>query len=161
METENSEECSICLQSYIQPAKLPCGHVFCFLCIKGISDKSPRCALCRQEISPEFLENPNLLETAQQKTETDDPRFVWYYEGKNGWWQYDERTSSELEDAYMKNQPQCTILIAGNVYVIDFSILHQCRMNDTSKHRRVKRDLSTRPKKGVGGIRQKHGPTNN
>lgn len=54
----------------------------------------------------------------------------------------------------MKNQKQCTILIAGNVYNIDFTILHQYRLNDTSKYRRVKRDLSTRPKKGVGGIRQ-------
>lgn len=60
----------------------------------------------------------------------------------------------------MKNQKQCTILIAGNVYNIDFSILHQYRMNDASKYRRVKRDLSIRPKKGVGGIRQKFNPIN-
>ena len=46
-------------------------------------------------------------------------------------------------------------MIAGNVYNIDFMQLHQYRINDISKYRRVKRDLAIRPKKGVGGIRIK------
>lgn len=27
-------ECPICLQTCIHPARLPCGHIFCFLCVK-------------------------------------------------------------------------------------------------------------------------------
>lgn len=27
-------ECPICLQACIHPARLPCGHIFCFLCVK-------------------------------------------------------------------------------------------------------------------------------
>lgn len=27
-------ECPVCLQTCIHPAKLPCGHIFCFLCVK-------------------------------------------------------------------------------------------------------------------------------
>uniref|UniRef100_T1GPI6 E3 ubiquitin-protein ligase n=1 Tax=Megaselia scalaris TaxID=36166 RepID=T1GPI6_MEGSC len=30
----DSIECPICLQNCIHPAKLPCGHIFCFLCVK-------------------------------------------------------------------------------------------------------------------------------
>lgn len=29
-------ECPICLQICIHPSKLPCGHIFCFLCVKVI-----------------------------------------------------------------------------------------------------------------------------
>lgn len=29
-------ECPICLQKCIHPARLPCGHIFCFLCVKVI-----------------------------------------------------------------------------------------------------------------------------
>lgn len=27
-------ECPVCLQTCIHPARLPCGHIFCFLCVK-------------------------------------------------------------------------------------------------------------------------------
>ncbi|KAH7976626.1 hypothetical protein HPB52_017026 [Rhipicephalus sanguineus] len=46
-------ECAICLQKCIHPARLPCGHIFCFLCVKGIANQSKRCAMCRQSPSPE------------------------------------------------------------------------------------------------------------
>jgi hypothetical protein len=31
----NETECSICMEQFIYPCQLECGHVFCFLCIKG------------------------------------------------------------------------------------------------------------------------------
>lgn len=27
-------ECPVCLQLCVHPSKLPCGHIFCFLCVK-------------------------------------------------------------------------------------------------------------------------------
>lgn len=34
-------ECPICLQTCIHPARLPCGHIFCFLCVKvGVAPKT-------------------------------------------------------------------------------------------------------------------------
>lgn len=70
-----------------------------------------------------------------------------------GWWQYDERTSQEIEEAYKKEEKFCTILVAGYVYVVDFETMLQQRQNDPSRKRQVKRDLATTPKKGVAGLR--------
>lgn len=79
-------ECAVCLQTCIHPAQLPCGHIFCFLCIKGIANQSKRCAMCRQEIPRDFLEQPNLLKApaAVEVTETHEGGYQWFYEGRNG-----------------------------------------------------------------------------
>ncbi|KAJ6640661.1 E3 ubiquitin-protein ligase, partial [Pseudolycoriella hygida] len=147
-------ECPICLQFCIHPCKLPCGHIFCFLCVKGVAYKNRRCALCRRDIPAEYLENPNLVYGVQETTSaiTEDG-YQWFYEGRNGWWLYDERTSQEIEDAYKNGSKFCTILVAGYVYVVDFESMLQQRQNDPSRKRQVKRDLSTTPKKGVAGLR--------
>lgn len=55
-----------------------------------------------------------------------------------GWWQYDERTCQEIEDAYKKSQKQCTILVAGNLYIVDFDQMLQKRQTDPSRKRQVK-----------------------
>ena len=70
-----------------------------------------------------------------------------------GWWQYDERTSRELETAYKKGERICELLVAGLLYVADFDAMLQIRRNDPSRRRRIKRDLATIPKKGVAGLR--------
>ena len=36
--------------------------------------------------------------TSAQAPETEDLK--WFYQGRNGWWEYDERTTAELEEAY-------------------------------------------------------------
>ncbi|CAN8001927.1 unnamed protein product, partial [Ixodes hexagonus] len=147
-------ECAICLQKCIHPAKLPCGHVFCYLCVKGIANQSKKCAMCRQEIPADFMDKPELL--PESDTEADEVSvngYQWFYEGRNGWWQYDERTSAELEAASAKQEPRCEVLIAGFLYIVDFEHMVQVRRNDLSRRRRVKRDLATIPKKGIAGIR--------
>lgn len=148
-------ECPICLQTCIHPAKLPCGHIFCFLCVKGVAYKNRRCAMCRREIPPEFLDHPQLVHGIQDlcKTKSTDDGYQWFYEGRNGWWQYDERTSQDIEEAYKKGEKSCTILVAGYVYVVDFEAMLQQRQNDPSRRRHVKRDLASIPKKGVAGLR--------
>ncbi|KAI1885570.1 hypothetical protein AGOR_G00205160 [Albula goreensis] len=110
-------ECAICLQSCVHPVRLPCSHIFCFLCVKGASWQSKRCALCRQEIPEDFLERPTLLSPEELKAAgagRGPGEHAWYYEGRNGWWQYDERTSRELEDAFAKGKRSTEMLIAGS-----------------------------------------------
>lgn len=70
-----------------------------------------------------------------------------------GWWQYDDRTSQDLEEAFKKGERSCTILVAGYVYIVDFDAMVQQRQNEPARCRRVKRDLATIPKKGVAGLR--------
>ncbi|KAK8725949.1 hypothetical protein OTU49_010568 [Cherax quadricarinatus] len=147
-------ECAVCLQKCVHPVRLPCSHIFCFLCVKGVANQSKRCAMCRQEIPADFLDHPTLLSSIEaEKEEVLPGGYQWFYEGRNGWWQYDERTSYELEAAYGTGQRACEVLVAGFLYIIDFDRMVQLRRNDPSRRRRIKRDLSSIPKKGVAGIK--------
>ncbi|XP_037934350.1 E3 ubiquitin-protein ligase rnf146 isoform X2 [Teleopsis dalmanni] len=151
----NILECPICLQSCIHPARLPCGHIFCFLCVKGVAYKNRRCAMCRREIPPEFLDHPQLVNGIDDicTTKSTEDGYQWFYEGRNGWWQYDDRTSQDIEEAYKKGEKSCTVMVAGYVYIVDLVNMLQLRQNDATRCRRVKRDLATIPKKGVAGLR--------
>lgn len=151
-------ECAICLQTCIHPVQLPCLHVFCFLCVKGASWQSKRCALCRQEVPEDFLERPTLLSPEELKASAGGRGgaandHAWYYEGRNGWWQYDERTSRELEDAFSKGKKTAEMLIAGFLYVADLENMVQYRRNEHGRRRKMKRDILDIPKKGVAGLR--------
>ncbi|KAM6968220.1 E3 ubiquitin-protein ligase rnf146 [Aplochiton taeniatus] len=151
-------ECAICLQSCVHPVQLPCSHVFCFLCVKGASWQSKRCALCRQEVPEDFLERPTLLSPEELKATAGGRGgaagdHAWYYEGRNGWWQYDERTSRELEDAHAKGKKTAEMLIAGFLYVADLENMVQYRRNEHGRRRKMKRDVVDIPKKGVAGLR--------
>ena len=153
--TPLESECPVCLQICVHPVRLPCSHVFCFLCVKGVANRSKRCAMCRQEIPVDFLSNPELLcQQDVQKEAAMCDGYRWYYEGWNGWWQYDARASTELEEKFDCNHLQpFEILIAGFLYVIDFENMIQYRRNDPTRRRRIKRDLSTISKKGVAGLK--------
>ncbi|KAL6108885.1 rnf146 [Pungitius sinensis] len=151
-------ECAICLQSCVHPVQLPCHHVFCFLCVKGASWQSKRCALCRQEVPDDFMERPTLLSPEELKASAGGrggaaSDHAWYYEGRNGWWQYDERTSRELEDAFSKGKKTAEMLIAGFLYVADLENMVQYRRNEHGRRRKMKRDVLDIPKKGVAGLR--------
>ena len=73
-------------QVLLHPVELDCGHVFCFLCVKGVAlqglhraavaaqarpnaqQPQPRgsgasCPMCRAPIQPHTLLNPNLIDT--------------------------------------------------------------------------------------------------
>lgn len=69
-----------------------------------------------------------------------------------GWWQYDERTSKELELSYKVGERTCELLIAGFLYIADFDSMVQRRRNDPARRRRIKRDLATIPKKGINYV---------
>ena len=166
-EMDYNPDCPVCLQPCFYPVKLPCGHVFCFLCIKGVVLRSRRCALCRHSVTADYLENPTLIKVVEKDKEeakasksdekhveeSEAQEFVWYYEGRNGWWAYDEKTSPELEKAFKSGQRSCTLLIAGFLYVIDFENMFQTRKNEPGRRRRIKRDKKDVESKGVAGIR--------
>lgn len=163
--SSTTSECAICLQSCVHPVQLPCCHIFCFLCVKGASWHSKRCALCRQEIPEDFLERPVLLSPEELKAAASGlsriggtggeshEDYAWYYEGRNGWWQYDERTSRELEEAFAKGRKSTEMLIAGFLYVADLETMVQYRRNEHGRRRKIKRDVLDIPKKGVAGLR--------
>lgn len=147
-------DCAVCLQPSLHPVQLPCSHIFCFLCVKGAASRNRRCALCRQEIPPDFFLRPNLLRTDDAQAVVFDEGYQWYYEGVNGWWQYDARTSLDLEAHHKKGDRACELLIAGFLYIIDFENMVQHRHNDRTKKRRIKRDLINIPgKKGIAGLK--------
>ncbi|XP_020816242.1 E3 ubiquitin-protein ligase RNF146 isoform X3 [Drosophila serrata] len=111
--------------------------------------------MCRREIPAEFLDHPQLVNGIEDicTTRATEDGYQWYYEGRNGWWQYDDRTSQDIEEAFKKGDKSCTILVAGYVYIVDLEQLVQQRQNEPTRCRRVKRDLATIPKKGVAGLR--------
>lgn len=150
-------ECPVCLQSASFPVQLPCRHIFCFLCVKGVANRSKRCALCRQEIPADFFNEPKLLyenEIKEKSKTIFDDGYQWFYEGRHGWWQYDERTSVELENRYKKGDKMFELLIAGFLYVIDLENMRQYRRNDQTRRRRIRRDLRTVPDiKGIAGLK--------
>lgn len=60
-----------------------------------------------QEIPADFTDKPELLsESGSETDEVSENNYQWFYEGRNGWWQYDERTSAELEAASAKQEPR-------------------------------------------------------
>ncbi len=171
-------ECAVCLQSSIHPVKLPCRHIFCFLCVKGVTIQSRRCPICRREIPSNYLEHPNLVEVSDVEPDVNsvsereedqeatggqeenseaiaEDDHKWFYQGRNGWWEYDKRTAQELEHYHKKGDKSCELLIAGFLYSIDFEQMLQCRRNEPHRRRQIKRDLATNvaDKKGVAGIR--------
>ncbi|KAG6459473.1 hypothetical protein O3G_MSEX011384 [Manduca sexta] len=112
--------------------------------------------MCRAEIPVDYLDNPVLLEdvsSAQSNDDDSNQKYQWYYEGRNGWWKYDERSNNELELAFSAGESSCTLLLAGALYIVDFQALTQVRRSDQTRKRRVKRDTTKFPAKGIAGIK--------
>lgn len=117
------------------------------------------CAMCRTDFPDAFLDQPQLLMPMDERSTSSSghqSKYQWFYSGRNGWWQFDERTSQDIEDAYVNGDKHCTIFVAGHVYVVDFQQMVQQRQTDPSRKRQVKRDLTTIAKMGVAGLRFKY-----
>lgn len=52
-----------------------------------------------------YLDNPQLI-AVEQPSVSFEGSYQWFYEGRNGWWQYDDRTSLEIEAAFQKGDTQ-------------------------------------------------------
>ena len=107
-DVEGDKDCAVCLQPCLQPIKLSCNHTFCFLCIKGVTmnHSQMRCPMCRGSITQEDLENPNLVclgknSLKRDLVEVEEQKYKWFYSGAtSGWWEYDERTTKDINDAF-------------------------------------------------------------
>ena len=174
LEDAQKLDCPICLENCVHPVKLKCEHIFCFLCVKGVTTKGNNCPMCRKEISSSFLDNPNIVSQVDIISEDKinnacQVPFSWFYEGRNGWWEYEERAVTELEIFYnqaadKKNETlfntysKCLkpeLWIAGKLYVVDFEQMVQFQKDQPHKKRRIKREEKHRVSdyKGVAGLR--------
>lgn len=152
----NRNLCCICQEPCVNPVRLPCSHVFCYLCIKGVAARNNHCALCRHRINRQVVDNPSVVNRAeiQSSIKKSSESQGWYYEAKNGgWWLYEQRTSAEIEKAYKDNQKQLRLQISGFYYIIDFENMIQYREEMPNRRRQIKRDMISEDiVKGVAGI---------
>ena len=158
--------CAICQDPLVHPIYLPCGHRFCYLCIKGVYARRGTCALCRQHIPASYIEKPSLQDNLHSDTPitttttTSMPTSVtgqqrWLYEARSGgWWQYEERVMVEIEQAYKNKQSSVKVSISGFSYEVDFERMVQYRVDRPERYRRVKREEFGERDivKGVAGI---------
>ncbi|XP_059469415.1 E3 ubiquitin-protein ligase rnf146 [Neocloeon triangulifer] len=152
----SQQECSVCLSSIELPIRLPCTHYFCYTCAKGLAQTSRACAMCRRPIPSDFVHDPDKYVVGIIK----EPNLehAWFYEGANGWWMYEPRVQSEIEEAFLKGDQKVEALIAGHLYVLDMKDKVQYRKDLPSKRRRMKRDLPSSSHKGLAGLRQEMRP---
>ena len=152
-------ECPICRSTAVHPVQTPCGHIFCFLCIKGVLARDSRCCMCREEVPREFLDHPSLLATSHLVTPEGGAgkrSYQWYYAARSeGWWMFEERTSSDIEEAYQRKLDTTRVFISGFQYIIDFKAMVQYRESHPTRTRRIKREKVENAKdvKGVAGIK--------
>ena len=151
---EQDDPCPVCFEQPLHPVKLPCGHTYCFLCAKGLCESNimsnaGTCSLCRSVIPPHFFRHPQVHADQDVKAKGN---FFWYYEGRNGWWRFDERNNADLESSYQEGKEMVHFLICGNMYVIDFKNMVQYRLDMTGRVRSIKRECSEIAAKGVAGL---------
>ncbi|CAB3363126.1 Hypothetical predicted protein [Cloeon dipterum] len=141
------EQCSICLQEMEIPFQLPCSHVFCYMCAKGLAKTCGSCALCRGPIPDGYFERPEWYLLSSEFPEP-SAEYSWFYEGSEGWWLFTPRVAAEIQEA---GKDAKEIVIGGIVCYLKNNIIHL-----SAKDRLIKRDLSTSANVGVAGINREH-----
>lgn len=159
--TEN-DECPICFDTILLPIKTPCGHSFCYMCLKRAEvDKHQlfSCPLCRGEHSLDVILRAK-MSIGDLKVDPSSFDALYLYESRSGgWWAFEPRTITELEEAYQRyvlspNDKTTTIDILGKPCVIDFEAMTQCRDRVTRRiQRKVNDDTSRSVIKGIAGMR--------
>lgn len=153
------DECSVCLDIPVHPVTLPCSHIFCYLCAKGLASvgMTASCSLCRRDIPDGYLESASVLRKASQELNDTPPLeasedWQWFYEGRNGWWRFETRNNDELEEGLRSGLKTIETLICGNIYVMDLVLMEQYQKDRPNRKRRMKRDVKSSQCKGVAGL---------
>jgi len=159
------DECAVCLDQPVHPVTLPCSHIFCYLCAKGLTRQAgslATCSLCRNSIPEGYLESAHVLAKASLDLDDSLPLqageeqgWQWFYQGRNGWWKFEERNNEELEENYSLGQKIFETMICGNLYIIDFQTMEQCQKGFPNRKRKIKRDLKTSSCKSVAGLQKR------
>ncbi|CAB3385667.1 Hypothetical predicted protein [Cloeon dipterum] len=152
----SQQECSVCISVVELPVRLPCAHLFCYTCAKGLAQTSNSCAMCRSPIPIDFLLEPDKYVVGIIKEPSNE--HSWFYMGCNGWWMYEPRVQTEIEEAFKSGEKTFEALIAGHLYVVDFDNMFQYRKDFPSKRRKIKRDLTSSSHKGLAGLKQEMRP---
>jgi len=108
------DQCIVCMETMNMPTRIPCGHVYCYMCIKGVKRTIGTCPLCRRDISADPLEE-GVLEG--EAGEGGRATYKWFYAGDGGWWQYDRRSQVAIERAFSRNEDAKVLIIVGDMYV--------------------------------------------
>ena len=128
--------CMICYDELMNKVKLECDHEYCFSCIKGsIIQNGAECPLCRGKISSNYknliFKTPEKLCDKIEDVEIEGES-VWIYSGKhNGWWYYDLKANTEVEQLYqLFKKKQLTtqnneVSICGYLFSFDFDDMEQ------------------------------------
>ena len=127
---------------------------------------SGSCSLCRQVIPDSFLDSSQVISGALDDVDThlssSDPQpqtWSWFYEGRNGWWRFEERCNEDLETTFLSGKQSLETIICGQLYVIDFVRMEQFQKRYPTRKRKIKRDLKSSENKGIAGLQTSQGKT--
>lgn len=129
--------------------------------IRSSPQASKACAMCRAPFSIDQLEQSLEIEKKSLETQQQSSEVQWLYEGKSGFWIYDENSTSELENAYNQKKNDIVITIAGFAYCVDFQKMIQFPAFHPERIRKIKRteqfklDENEFKIKGIAGLRVK------
>lgn len=145
------DDCPICAEAISLPYILPCKHRFCYLCIKRAYEEKSACPYCRAPITENIHDDARLQMTSKKEElpENVPTTFTWIYAGANyGYWQFDPRSDTDIEEAYVAYQKDptksnFTLYIMNRPYEINFVSMKQYIKQGG---RRASRDIRRLPK---------------
>ena len=122
--------------------------------------------MCRQDIPNEYLDSSQVLTQALEDVKgenegSNNQEWSWFYEGRNGWWRFEERNNEDLEEAFLSGNQEFETIICGYLYVINFVRMEQYQKNYPTRKRKIKRDLKTSDSKGIAGLQSRGGGRKN
>ncbi len=166
----DTDACGICLSNQMElPIRLPCNHVFCFLCIKSWIDNTTNCPFCREEVDPDECHKLPLMK--ELMSDYKPSNWVWQYSGRMvGYWDYSPQMNQHLESKYQEfcsatngssssgttnSDPGLVeISIGATNYMVDFVKMVQYPVSSPGKSRGIRRVPTnvTQGRKGIAGL---------
>lgn len=153
--------CAICLEHPTFAVVTPCGHTFCYLCLKGVlhTGHQFQCPYCRTPLNSSVLQN---LEDELHRDADVAQQPIWLYRAKSsGWWLFDKETTEVLEKVYHEHtgqgvSPVFDLRICGILFEMNVETMKQTNKTNGAvrKIQRVAQgtDLTHINIRGVAGV---------